>query len=125
MQTELQITLHDMTRSAALDARIRARVAKLEKLFSRVTGCRVTISAPHRHQRTHRPHAVTLNVAYPGGEVVVTREGSENVYVLLRDAFSAAERELEKAAGQRGRRAATRHAIRPGRMPVTKEAHRE
>ena len=102
MQSQLQITLQDVLPSAALDKRIRDKASKLEKLFPRLTACRVVISAPHHHQ-LRRLFNVRLNIAVPGGEVVVTRNNHEDVYVLLRDAFVAARRELETVARRHDR----------------------
>ena len=117
MQSELKITIQDMPAAAALEAKIRSKVAKLEKSHPRLTACRVAISAPHRHQHRHRLCAVTLTIAFPGGEIAVTRDDNEDAYVLVRDAFAAAQRELEKAAGHRNKRAAEHH----GSPPVTVE----
>lgn len=97
MQSELQITIDDMPHSAALDARIREKVSKLEKLCPRLTSCRVVVAAPHHHQQHRRQFTVRLNIMVPGGEVVVTRNNHEDVYVILRDAFVAARRELQKS----------------------------
>lgn len=97
MQNELQITIDDMPHSAALDARIREKVSKLEKVCPRLTSCRVVVAAPHHHQPHRKLFTVRLNILFPGGEVVVTRNNHEDVYVILRDAFVAARRELEKA----------------------------
>jgi ribosome-associated translation inhibitor RaiA len=95
MQNQLQITLQDVSPSAALDKRIRDKASKLEKIFPRLTACRVVISAPHHHQVRRRLYTVRLNIIIPGGEIVVTRNNHEDVYVVLRDAFVAARRELE------------------------------
>lgn len=111
MQSQLQITLHDVPHSAALDERIREKVDKLETLFPRVTACRVVISAPHHHQQ-RRQFSVRLNITLPGNEVVVTRDDHEDVYVLLRDAFLAARRELETVTRRHDRDGVT-HAERP------------
>jgi ribosomal subunit interface protein len=97
MQSELQITIDDMPHSAALDARIREKVSKLEKICPRLTSCRVVVAAPHHHQQHRRQFTVRLNIMLPGGEVVVTRNNHEDVYVILRDAFVAARRELQKS----------------------------
>ena len=72
MQTQLKITLQDLEHSAALDTRIRAKVAKLEQAFPRLIGCHVVVSEPHRHRQNPRSFAITLNIAFPSGEVVVT-----------------------------------------------------
>ena len=125
MQNNLQITLQDMPHSAALDARIHAKVAKLKKNFSRLSGCRVVVSEPHRHRQRHRPFAVSINISFPGGRVAVTRDDNEDVYALLRDAFAAAERELEKSVGRRNGRAAPHHDLHPERSPTMQESGHE
>ena len=112
MQSQLQITLQDVPHSPALDERIREKAGKLEKMFPRVTACRVVISAPHHHQPHRRLFTVRLNIAIPGSEVVVTRNNHEDVYVLLRDAFVAAKRELESVVRRHDRDGVT-HAERP------------
>jgi ribosome-associated translation inhibitor RaiA len=98
MLNQLQITLQDVTPSAALDKRIRDKASKLAKLFPRLMATRVVVSAPHHHQLRRRLFTVRLNILIPGGEVVVTRNNHEDVYVVLRDAFLAARRELEAHA---------------------------
>ena len=102
MQTALQITSDDMLHSAALDARIREKVVKLEQICPRLTACRVVVTAPHRHQQHRRLFTVRLNITFPGGEVVVTRDNHEDVNVLLRDAFVAVRRELDRCALRNG-----------------------
>ncbi len=113
MQTQLKITLQDLEHSAALDARIRAKVAKLEQAFPRLIGCHVVVSEPHRHRQNPRSFAITLNIAFPGGEVVVTRDDRDDAYVLVREAFDAAERDLEKSLGRRAARGEPHHGLAP------------
>jgi ribosomal subunit interface protein len=125
MQSELQITIQDMPHSAALDRRIREKLAKLEKRYPRLTACRVIVSEPHHHQQRRRLFTVRLNIAFPGGEVVVTRDNSEDIYVLLRDAFAAAERELEKSTGRRNGRAEPHHDLHPERPAIALESDHE
>jgi ribosomal subunit interface protein len=125
MQTQLKITLQELPYSDALDARIREKVAKLEKAFPRLTGCHVVVSEPHRHKQNPRSFAVRINIAFPGGEVVVTRDDRDDVYVLLRDAFAAAERELEKSLGRRHARGEPHHGFAPTVALTNQEADHE
>jgi ribosome-associated translation inhibitor RaiA len=125
MQTQLKITLQDLPHSDALDARIRAKAAKLETAFPRLTGCHVVVSEPHRHQQSPRSFAVRLNIAFPGGEVVVTRDDSDDVYVLLRDAFAAAERDLEKSFDRRHARGEPHHGYAPATALTNQESDGE
>lgn len=102
MQSALQITSDDMPRSAAFDARIRQKVVKLEQICPRLTACRVVVTAPHRREQHRTLFTVRLNIMFPVGEVVVTRDNHEDVNVLLRDAFVAVRRELDRCAWRNG-----------------------
>jgi ribosomal subunit interface protein len=110
MQTPIQITVHDMPHSPAIDEHIHARAAKLEQYFSPITSCRVVIEAPHKHQQQGRQYVVRLNITVPGREIVVSHEHHEDVYVALRDAFEAAKRQLEDYARIRGGETSRRKA---------------
>lgn len=95
MQVPLQITMHSVAHSEALEAEIRERVAKLEQFYPRMISCRVTVEESSRHHRQGRQFTLRLDVRVPGREIVVTRDHHEDVYVALRDAFDAARRQLE------------------------------
>ena len=100
MQVPLQIDFQNMDRSDAVEARVRERAGKLEQFFPRITGCRVTVVAPHRHQRKGKLYEVHIDVDVPGRHILVNQTGPKNharedVYVALRDAFDAARRQLE------------------------------
>ena len=102
MQVPLQITVNDMSHSAALDARIREKAAALERFHSRITSCRVTVSEFSKHHRKGRQFQVQIDVHVPGhGEIVSNRHHHEDVYVALRDAFASTTRQLEDFARER------------------------
>ena len=99
MQLPLQITFRYMEPSAAIEARIRERVAKLDRFYDRIMSCRVIVEAPHRHHHQGKLYHVRVDLTVPGGELVVSREPAEHhahedVYVAIRDAFDAAQRRL-------------------------------
>lgn len=95
MQTTLQVTFRGISVSPDLQSRIHDRAAKLESLHPQLTRCRVTVEQRHRHQHQGRQFAVRLQVRMPGHDIVVTHEHDEDVQAALRDAFDAAERQLE------------------------------
>ena len=109
MQEPLQITFHNLDRSDAIDARVRERVAKMERYYDGVVGCRVSIEAPHK-----QPHkstlGITINVRVPGKDLVIKREGRlheadghQESYRILNEAFDAIDRQLEEfSRKQRG-----------------------
>jgi len=93
---EFQITVHDLPRSPALEERIRRKVTGLERVFGRLTACRVTLQAPHHHQRHGAHYGVRLEIAVPGAEIVINRDHANDSYIALRDAFQAARRQLNE-----------------------------
>ena len=110
MQTEPQITFRGMEPSAAIENTIRERIGRLENFHDRITSCRVVVEAPHRHGQKGQIYRIAIDVDVPGSVVVVNREpgqdhAHEDIHVAIRDAFSAAQRQLEdhvrKASGYR------------------------
>ena len=104
MKLPLQITYRDVPRSETLEERIRAKVSKLDRFCDRITGCRVVIDAPHRHRVNGNLYHVCIELSVPGHEIVVNREPNpqahdhEDLWVAIRDAFSAAQRQLQDYA---------------------------
>jgi ribosomal subunit interface protein len=103
METPLQITFRDMAPSPAVEARIREKAAKLEKLFGRITSCRVVVESRNRHQHKGKLYKLRIDLHVPGETIVVDRAGPrdhahEDIYVAVRDAFDAVARQLEDHA---------------------------
>lgn len=104
MQQPLEISFHNLDASPALDAEIRKRFARLEKLCDRLTACRISVEAVHNQHRTGNIYEVHIDMLVPGDELVVSRAphkamekyASPDVRASIRDAFRAAERQLKK-----------------------------
>lgn len=102
MQTELQIAWEQMEPSDFVRKRIEREVAGLEKMFGRITSCKVFVEGPgHRHQKGGL-YAVRVRLTLPGGkEISASRNPPqdhthEDAYVAIRDAFEALERQLRE-----------------------------
>ncbi len=103
MQLSLQVTLRDISPSAAVEDYIRERAAKLDAFYEKIMSCRVVVEAPVRHHRKGGPYKVRIDLTVPGDELVVNRQSDDDLYVAIRDAFDAARRRLEDyARRQRG-----------------------
>jgi cold shock CspA family protein len=103
MQKPLQITAEDFPLSAAMEAEIRERAAKLETFYEGIIGCRVAVAAPITHHRKGGPFKVRIDLTVPGAELVVNRQEEEELSVALREAFDTMRRRLEDyARRQRG-----------------------
>jgi hypothetical protein len=97
----VQITFRHMESSPALETRVRELADHLGVFSDRILGCRVVVDSPHRHHHQGKVFNVKVQLALPGEDVVVDmerpdRDGHEDVYVVLRDAFDAAKRQLQQ-----------------------------
>ncbi|MDO9224447.1 MAG: HPF/RaiA family ribosome-associated protein [Pseudomonadota bacterium] len=107
MRIPLEVTFRHMEPSAAAEARIAEKVAKLEQIYDKLTRCHVIVEAPHEHHRQGKLFHVSIDLTVPGGELLVTRghnhqsQAHEDVYVAIRDAFDAAKRRLDDYARQK------------------------
>ncbi len=103
MQLPLQVSLHGIAASDALQNAIREKAEKLERFYEHIVSCRVVLSLEGRHKRQGKQFTARIDLKVPGGEIAVTHEHDEDVQVALRDAFDAARRRLEDyAREQRG-----------------------
>lgn len=97
MRIPLQITMHGIDHSDALEADIRERAAKLDQFHPHLMSCRVTVEEARKHHQQGRQFTVRIDARVPGQEIVVTRDHHEDIQVALRDAFDSAKRQLEEA----------------------------
>jgi len=99
----LQIVFHNMKSSPTLAADIRKRVAKLEKLYGRLTSCRVSVEALHKQHRTGNVHDVHIEIEAPGKRIVIShqphhmseRHRKPTARNSIHDAFKTAEQQLK------------------------------
>jgi ribosomal subunit interface protein len=100
MQLPLQVNFRDMDPSEVVEARVRERAAKLDRFADHIMSCRVMIESHHKHHHKGNVYHVRIDITAPGREIVVSRDpgehhAHEDVYVAVRDAFDAAERQLQ------------------------------
>jgi ribosome-associated translation inhibitor RaiA/cold shock CspA family protein len=103
VQRPLQISYKGLASSPALDELIRERVAELERLHSRIVGCRVVVEVPHRGAESAKvPIGVTVEVEVPNRSLVIGKdfqerhEAKRDHAAPLNAAFDAVERQLER-----------------------------
>jgi hypothetical protein len=117
----VQIAFRNMKPSEAVEARVREEVEKLETFYNRIMSCRVLVEIPHRHRRKGELYHVRIDMTVPGAELVVkrapslrapvrqadserrsksyeTRAAHKDVFVVIRDAFKEARRQLQDFA---------------------------
>ena len=102
----VEIVFQNLPPSPAIEARIRDRVAKLDRFHDRIMTCRVCVEAAHKHHHKGNLYRVRIDLTVPDNELVVSRvpddqHAHEDVYVAIRDAFDAMRRQLEDHARRR------------------------
>ena len=102
MDVPIEIVFHNMSSSQTVEAEIRERIEKLDRLYDHLIGCRVSVELLHRRHKTGNLYDVHIDMRVPGNELAISREphrarekfANPDLGVALRDAFRAAERRL-------------------------------
>lgn len=109
MDRPLDIAFHNMEPSELMEEHIRRHVEKLEKRHPRLIGCRVSVERLHTQHRTGNLIEVHIILSLPGKDLAVSREphhakdrfAHPDGYVSIREAFRAAEKQLQAAEPRR------------------------
>ena len=85
MNTPLEISFKGLDKSAAVEAKIAEKAAKLEKHFDRMTHCRVVVSAPNKHAHKGKIYEIKIDIGIPEhAPVIVTHESAVAADLLKR-----------------------------------------
>lgn len=109
MERPLDIAFHNTPPSADIEALIRQHVGKLAERHSELIGCRVSVEALHQQHQTGNVCEVHITLSLRGRDLAVSREPQKakeryarpDIRTSIRDAFKAAERQLESQKGKR------------------------
>lgn len=110
MTLDAKIHFHNMEGSDALRADVERQVTKLGRFHPAITGCEVTVSAPHHHSHKGHVYRVMIKLQVPGDTLVVDHGQAdkpeyEDCYVAIHDAFKSARRRLQDSKRARRREA--------------------
>jgi protein required for attachment to host cells/ribosome-associated translation inhibitor RaiA len=113
----LKIQFRDMRPSAAISAVLEDSVRDLETYDPSIMSCDVVVSKPHRKHTKGGIYHVVVRFRVAGEQIVINREpekdhAHEDVYVAIRDAFSAARRRLQNHLDKHGHRASRKKAVK-------------
>ncbi len=101
MQIPLEISTRDVTLSPPIEAELRKRADKLERHYNRITSCRIAVERPTgNHHHEGGPYRVRVDVTVPGSELVADKQ-AEEIFAAIREAFDAAERQVEDFSQRR------------------------
>ena len=100
MSNDFQIVFHNIDQSDAITDNVNKRIEKLNRYSNDIMGGRVVLDSPHNHHHKGKVYSVVLEIHTPNKEIVVNENKHDNhahedLYVAIRDAFNAAERQLK------------------------------
>ena len=105
MQIAPEIAFHNCASSDSAEASIRGHIARLEKMFGRMTTCRVRVDQRNQNQNGTIPPVVHIEIALPGRkDIVVAHEPDHlqrkfqapDLHNAINEAFRIAEYRLSK-----------------------------
>jgi ribosome-associated translation inhibitor RaiA len=105
MQVPLEIAFRNCASSDSIEAAIKEHVQRLQKIYGRMTACRVRVDQRNQNASETIPPVVHIEISVPGhSEIVVAHEPdrlqrkfqSPDLRNAINDAFSIAERRLSK-----------------------------
>ena len=100
MTNDFQIVFHNIEQSTSISDAVNKRISKLQRFCDRILAGRVVLDSPHNNHHKGKVYSVGLEIHIPIKEVRVNQEQHDNhahedLYVAIRDAFNAAERQLK------------------------------
>lgn len=104
MQSPLEISFHGVERSEAVEIRAREKFKRIEAHFDRITHARVVIEAPQRRTPLPKFFHIRIDIGIPGHKPILVHHQPEaehahtDVMLALRDAFAAAQRQVDQLA---------------------------
>jgi ribosome-associated translation inhibitor RaiA len=118
MQVPVEIAFHNIDRSPWAEDEIRSRVAKLEKLYDRITTCRVRVDQRARNTNGTIPPVVRIEMSIPGHKDLVVSHEPEHLqhkfqtpdlHNAINEAFRIAEDRLVEFKNKRQGRTKEMH----------------
>ena len=114
MDVPLQIAFHKADKPDWAEDQIRGRVAKLQAMYGRLVGCRVTVDQRAQNMERSIPPVVRIELSLPGTAPLVVAYEPERLQQeyqnpdlrkAINHAFAIAERRLSELKEARNRRA--------------------
>lgn len=121
----VEIAFHHVENSAPVEAEIRARIDDLEKIYDRMTACRVRVDQRASNANGTIPPVVRIELGIPGhNDLVVSHEPDHlqrkfqrpELHNAINEAFRIAERQLTDLKTSRDGRSKDAHHDTPNQL---------
>ena len=122
----VEIAFHHVENSAPVEAEIRARIGDLERIYDRLTACRVRVDQRASNSNGTIPPVVRIELGIPGTKDLVVSHEPEHLQRkfqrpdlqnAINEAFRKAERQLSDLKTSRDGRTKEQHHDTPNQLP--------
>lgn len=122
----VEIAFHHVENSAPVEAEIRARIGDLERIYDRLTACRVRVDQRASNANGTIPPVVRIELGIPGTKDLVVSHEPEHLQRkfqrpdlqnAINEAFRKAERQLSDLKTSRAGRTKDPHHDTPNQLP--------
>jgi putative sigma-54 modulation protein len=123
MSNQVEVHFHGIERSEAVEQKVRDKVAKLRRHFSRMTTCRVAVEVPQRTAEKPKVYQIKIEIGVPRRTpIVVSHErigahANEELPLAIRDAFEAALRKVDGISAKISQRSRIERGRRRPALP--------
>lgn len=100
MTNDIQVVFRGIDHSPAAEDAVHKRVEKLDRFSDEIQSVRVVLESPHNNHNKGKVYHVGIEAIIPNHDIVVNHEqhdkhAHEDLYVAIRDAFNALERQIK------------------------------
>jgi len=100
MTIPLELCFRHMDPLETLEQAVRSKTEKLDRFSKHIIAFKVVVEAPHKHHHKGNLYHVRIDISLTGQVLIINRSPSEHhshedVNIAIRDAFHAANRQLE------------------------------
>ncbi|MGB3572563.1 MAG: HPF/RaiA family ribosome-associated protein [Phormidesmis sp.] len=102
MRVPPEISYRGVNKTDALESLIAEKIDKLEKFYTQISSCHLSVEKVHDHPESGSPYRVRIDITVPEDrEIVVDKSPDSGVQyqpleAIIRDAFDIANRQLKE-----------------------------
>ncbi|MAM71158.1 MAG: ribosomal subunit interface protein [Gammaproteobacteria bacterium] len=106
MVSDTKVVFRGIDHSQAVADAVQKRLDKLERYSDEIQSLRVTLESPHNHHHKGKVFHVGVEAIIPNHDILVNNDQHDNhshedIYIAIRDAFNALERQIKSIYAKR------------------------
>lgn len=100
MRIPTNLTMRHINKTPAIEQNILEKIDKMGQYFDRIESCKVVVTKQQNKQSKGKLFNVLVQILVPGQRITVNKRSDKNLYVAIRDAFSAMTKKIQSYRGR-------------------------